>query len=71
MIYSGIACNKPVIPNGSVSPSNATVGFEETYEVTCDAGFELFDESFEIFSENFIMTCGAAGVFDQTPTCGK
>ena len=47
-----------------MSSYNATVAYGETYEVTCDAGFGVFDGS-------SIMTCGAAGVFDQTPTCGK
>jgi len=56
-------CNKPVIPNGSVSPSTATVGYGAMYEVTCDAGF--------VVDGRRIMTCGAAGVFEQTPFCRK
>ena len=58
---SGITCNKPFIPDGSVSPANATVGYLETYEVICDPGFGIVGAS--------TMTCGVDGVFDQTPTC--
>ena len=66
-------CNKPVVPNGSVSPSSATIEYADTYEVTCDAGFVVDGSS-------STMTCGAGDVFDQTqsllgvfdknPTCG-
>ena len=62
-------CNKPVIPNGSVSPISPfnanTVGYGATYEVTCESGFVMLN------TESSIMTCGAAGIFNQTPTCGK
>ena len=56
-------CIKPVIPNGSVSPSNASVPFMATYEVTCDDGCRMIGGQ--------TMTCGTGGVFDQTPICGN
>lgn len=56
-------CNKPLIPNGIVSPTNTTIDFGSTYEVTCDTGAVLLG--------SWIMTCSAEGNFDQTPTCGK
>ena len=54
-------CAKPTITNGNVSPSDATVDYDATYDVTCDAGFTI--------SGSITMTCGADGTFDQTPTC--
>ena len=54
-------CNKPSISAGSVNPSNETVDFEATYEVTCNIGFTISGPS--------TMICGADGTFDQTPTC--
>ena len=54
-------CSKPSISHGSVSPSDATVDYEATYEVTCDVGFTI--------SGSTTMTCGADGNFDQDPTC--
>ena len=47
--------------DGSVTPSDATVNYEATYEVTCNVGY--------IISGSSTMTCGASGGFDQTPTC--
>ena len=44
-----------------MSPSDATVDYEGTYEVTCDDGFTI--------SGSPTMTCGADGNFYQTPTC--
>ena len=54
-------CDKPTISDGSVSPSDATVDYDATYEVSCDTGFTI--------SASSTMTCGADGTFDQTPTC--
>ena len=54
-------CTKPTISDGSVSPPDATVDYDATYEVTCDTGWTISGSS--------IMTCGADGTFDQTPTC--
>ena len=54
-------CDKPTIFDGGVSPSNATVDYHETYEVTCDTGFTISGSS--------TMTCGADGIFEQTSTC--
>ena len=54
-------CAKPYISDGSVSPSEATVDYGATYEVTCNTGFAI--------SGSGAMICGAEGVFDQTPTC--
>jgi hypothetical protein len=54
-------CNKPTISDGSVSPSDATIDYDATYEVSCETGFTISGSS--------TMTCGADGTFDQTPTC--
>ena len=54
-------CPKPSISDGSVSPSDGTVDYEATYEVTCNTGFTISGPS--------TMTCGADGTFDQPPTC--
>ena len=54
-------CAQPSISNGSVTPSDATVNYEATYQVTCNVGF--------IISGSSTMICGANGSFDQTPTC--
>ena len=54
-------CAKPSIADGSVSPSEATVEYGATYEVTCNSGSTI--------SSSSTMTCGADGNFDQTPTC--
>ena len=54
-------CTKPSISDGSVRPSEATVNYGATYEVTCDDGFAISGSS--------TMTCGTYGGFDQTPTC--
>ena len=54
-------CAKPSISDGSVSPTDATVNYEATYEVTCNDGFTISGSS--------TMTCGADGNFDQNPTC--
>ena len=54
-------CDKPTISDGRVSPSDATVDYDATYEVSCDDGLTIFGSS--------TMTCGADGTFDQTPTC--
>ena len=54
-------CAQPSISDGSVSPSDATVNYEATYQVTCNVGFTISGSS--------TMTCGAGGGFDQTPTC--
>ena len=54
-------CAKPSISDGSVSPSDDTVNYEATYEVTCDDDFAISGSS--------TMICGADGGFDQTPTC--
>ena len=54
-------CSKPSISDGSVSPSDETVDYEATYNVTCYTGFTISGPS--------TMTCGADGTFDQTPTC--
>ena len=55
-------CDKPTISDGSASPADASIDYEETYEVTCDTGFTISTSS-------STMTCGTDGVFDQTPTC--
>ena len=57
-------CTRPVIPNGSVNPSDGTVEYGSTYDVTCDEGFGIIHGT-------GTMTCGAGGNFDQKPTCGK
>ena len=54
-------CTKPLVSDGSVSPSNETVDYEATYEVTCNTGFAISGIS--------TMACGVNGTFDQTPTC--
>ena len=54
-------CAQPSISDGSVSPSDATVNYDATYQVTCNVGFTISGSS--------AMTCGAGGGFDQTPTC--
>ena len=54
-------CAKPTIPDGTVSPTDATVNYAAAYEVTCNTGFTISGSS--------TMTCGADGNFDQTPTC--
>ena len=59
--FSVNKCNKPSIPGGSVSPPEATVDYEATYEVTCNADVTISGLS--------TMTCGADRTFDQTPTC--
>ena len=56
-----MTCDKPIIFDGDVSPSDATVDFQATYEVSCFEGFTI--------SASSTMTCGADGTFDQTPTC--
>ena len=61
MNFSVTTCDKPTIGNGTVSPSDATVDYEATYEVTCDTGYTISGTS--------TMTCAADGNFDQTPTC--
>ena len=55
------ACAKPSISDGSVSPSDETVDYEDVYEITCNNGYTISGPS--------TMSCGAAGTFDQTPTC--
>ena len=54
-------CAKPLISDSSVSPSNETVHYEATYEITCNTGFTMSGSS--------TMICGVNGTFDQTPTC--
>ena len=54
-------CAQPSISDGSVIPSDATVNYEATYQVTCNVGFTIYGSS--------TMTCGASGGFDQTPMC--
>ena len=60
----GIICDKPTIYGGSVSPSDATVSYSETYEITCDTGLQILNGA-------SIITCGADENFDQIPICGK
>ena len=59
--FSVTTCDKPTIVNGTVSPSDATVDYEATYEVTCASGYTISGTS--------TMTCGTDGTFDQTPIC--
>ena len=59
--FAAKTCSKPSISDGSVSPSNETVDYEATYEVTCNTDF--------IISGSSTMACGADRNFDQTPTC--
>ena len=59
--FSVNTCDKPSISDGSVSPSDDTVNYEATYEVTCDTGYTISGSS--------TMTCEADGSLDQTPTC--
>ena len=59
--FSVKTCRKPSISEGSVSPSNETVDYGATYEVTCNSNFTISGPS--------TMICGANGTFDQTPTC--
>ena len=54
-------CAKPSISDGNVSPSEATVDYGATYEITCNTGYTISGSS--------TMICGADGDFDQTPTC--
>ena len=61
IIFSVNTCDKPSISGASVSPTDATVDYEATYEVTCNTGFTISGPS--------TMTCGADGTFDETPTC--
>ena len=61
IIIPDILCNKPIIPNGSVSPSNATIEYGQTYNVTCDNGFGINGAT--------TITCGADEDFDKTPSC--
>ena len=44
-----------------MSPSNETVEYGATYEVTCNTGFTITGSS--------TMVCGADGNVDQTPKC--
>ena len=60
-MFSVNTCDKPSISDGTVTPSDATVNYEETYAVSCNTGFTIAGYS--------IMICGAGGDFDQTPTC--
>ena len=59
--FSVSTCAQPSISDGSVSPSEATVNYEATYQVTCNVGFTISGSS--------AMTCDVGGDFDQTPTC--
>ena len=61
----GITCDKPSILNGNVSPSNATVNYGESYELTCDVGYIKMDPS------TSVIRCGADGSYDHAPSCGK
>ena len=58
-----IICSKPTISDGTVTPTNATVNFGQSYEVTCNEGYNMTEGS------DPTMTCGAGAAFDQTPTC--
>ena len=59
--FSVSTCAQPSISEGSVNPSDTTVNYEATYQVTCNVGFTI--------SGSRTMICGAGGGFDQTPTC--
>ena len=56
-------CAKPSISDGSASPSDETVDYEDVYEIACNTGFTMSG------STSSTMTCGADGTFDQTPIC--
>ena len=60
-MFPVVTCAKPTISDGSVSPTDTTVNYEATYEVTCNTGFTISGSS--------TMTCGVDGNFDQNPTC--
>ena len=60
MIFS-VTCSKPLIPGGTVSPSDANVEYSEVYEVTCNTGHTISGAN--------TMTCEPNGTFDQTPNC--
>ena len=44
-----------------MTPSDATVDYGASYEVTCTTGYTMSGAS--------TMTCQDGGSFDQTPTC--
>ena len=54
-------CDKPSISEGIVSPSDPTIDYGSSYEITCTAGFRIVGSA--------TMTCSADGNFDQMPTC--
>ena len=54
-------CSKPIIDNGSVSPSNDSIAAGESYTVICDDSYTI--------DGNYIMECNEDGTLSAAPTC--
>ena len=56
-----VTCSRPTIANGTVAPTNASIGQGESYEVSCSSGFILVGSD--------TVTCLYDETFDNYPVC--